>query len=367
MKVRGRRLGQTLIALETALTCSLAIVAGLLLHSFFNVLHVDKGFTAERVLAVDLSLPRRSYTMAQGDQFYEELLERMRAVPGVHSAGAVNVLPLVSESVTRLIRLEGDADYRHDVERPVAVYRVTTPGYFATIGVPLQTGRFFEESEAQPVAVISAGLARRFWPMEPLSSVVGRRIRPGDLDSPLVTIVGIVGDVHSGALDREPMPAIYRPQRRSGWLDLTLVARTSGDPIVLGTAIRAEIKRLDDTLPISAMRNPGRYRLGVRGNPSLPDHVGVTVCRSGANAGGSWCLWSDKLRSDPSNPRDRRANRPRCDTRTGPQFGSHARTSPPLWLAVCRQGGQLESIQCRHSALNDLAVTAKVDGLKKTN
>ncbi len=215
---------------------------------------VDKGFTAERVLAVDLSLPRRSYAAAQGDRFYQELLERTRALPGVHAVGAVNVLPLVSESLTRLIRLEEDADYTHDLERPVAVYRVATPGYFATIGVPLQAGRFFEENEPQPVAVISAGLARRLWPTDPPASVVGRRIRPGDLNSQLVTIIGIVGDVLSGALDREPMPAIYRPQRRSGWLDMTLVARTSGDPIALASAIRAEVKRLDNDLPVSAMR-----------------------------------------------------------------------------------------------------------------
>jgi predicted permease len=253
--VRGIRLGQALVALETALTCGLAIVAGLLLHSFFNVLQVDKGFRAEQVLAVDLSLPRRSYAPAQADQFYGELLERTRALPGVRSAGAVNVLPLVSEATTRLIRLEDDADYTRDLDRPVAVYRVATPGYLSTIGVPLLGGRFFEEQEPQPVAVISAGLARRLWSTEELSAVIGRRIRPGDLNSPLVTIVGIVGDVRSGALDREPMPAIYRPQRRSGWFDMTLVARTSGDPIALASAIRAEIKRLDKDLPISAMRS----------------------------------------------------------------------------------------------------------------
>jgi putative ABC transport system permease protein len=252
--VRGIRLGQALVALETALTCGLAVVAGLLLHSFFNVLRVDKGFSPEWVVAVDLSLPRQSYGPTQGEQFYQELVERTRALPSVHSAGAANFIPLVSESTTRLIRFEEDADYTHDVERPVAVYRVATPGYLATIGVPLEAGRFFEELEPQPVAVISAGLARRLWPTEPLSSVIGLRIRPGDLNSAVVTIVGVVGDVRSGALDREAMPAIYRPQRGSGWLDMTLVARTSGNPIALASAIRAEIKRLDRNLPISAIR-----------------------------------------------------------------------------------------------------------------
>jgi predicted permease len=251
---RGIRVGQALVAVEAALTCALAIVAGLLVHSFVNVLQADMGFRAGQVLAVDLSLPRRSYAPPQADRFYQEVVERTRALPGVQSAGAVNVLPLVSESITRLIRLEHDADYTRDAERPVAVYRVATPGYLPAIGVPLQAGRFFEELEPQPVAVISAGLAARLWPADPVSSAVGRRIRPGDLNSPLVTIVGVVGDVRSGALDRDAMPAIYRPQLRSGWFDMTVVARTTGDPRALASAIRAEIKGMDGNLPISTIR-----------------------------------------------------------------------------------------------------------------
>jgi predicted permease len=237
-----------------ALTCGLTIVAGLLLHSLFNILHVDKGFRPEQVLAIDLALPSQAYPPARADQFFHDLVERTRALPSVLSTGAVNVLPLVSESAARLIRLEDDADYTQDVHRPVAAYRVATPDYLATIGVPLRAGRFIEEHEPQPAALISAGLARRLWPADQLSSVVGRRIRPGDLTSPLVTIVGVVGDVSSGALDQEPMPAIYRPQRQSGSRDMTLVVQTSGDPIALVSAIRAEIGRLDKDLPVSAIR-----------------------------------------------------------------------------------------------------------------
>jgi predicted permease len=250
---RGTRSGQALVAVETALTCGLAIVAALLLHSFFNVLQVDKGFSADRVLAVDLSLPR-SYSTPQTDVFYQQLLERVGGLPGVQSTGAVTVLPLVDESMTRLIRLETDADYHHDVDRPVAVYRMATPGYFTTLGVPLRAGRIFAEQEPQRVAVISAGLAQRLWPGEPVASVVGHHVRAGDLDSPLLTVVGVVADVRSGALDREAMPAIYLPQRSSGWSRLTVVMRTAGDPTALSSAVRAEISRLDRNLPVGAMR-----------------------------------------------------------------------------------------------------------------
>lgn len=251
---RVRGLGEVLVGAETALTCGLTIVAGLLLHSFFNVLQVDRGFTAEHVLALDLSLPRQSYSFPQADRFYRELVERTRAIPGVLLAGAVNVLPLVNESSTRLIRLEDDHDERLNLERPVAVYRVATPGYLATIRVPLLAGRFFDEQEPQPVVVISAGLAQRLWPAAPLRTVVGRRIRPGTLNSPIVTIVGIVSDVPSGALDQEPMPAIYVPQQGSGWGEMTLVVRASADPLALVSVVRAEITRLDSDLPVAAIR-----------------------------------------------------------------------------------------------------------------
>jgi len=230
------------------------IVAGLLLQSFFNVLQVEKGFRSERTLALNLSLPRRSYSPVQADLFYGSLLERTRALPGVNSVGAVNVIPLVDESMTRLIRLETDADYTRDLERPVAVYRIATPAYFSTIGVPLQAGRFFEEQEPQPVALISTGLAQRLWPGDGPSSIVGRRVRPGDLKSQVVTIVGVVGDVRSGALDRDPMPAIYRPQRGSGWPDMTLVVKTAGDPLAIAAAVRTEISQLDRDLPIGSIK-----------------------------------------------------------------------------------------------------------------
>jgi predicted permease len=251
---RAVRLGEWLIGAETALTCALTIVAGLLLHSFFNVLQVDKGFSAEHVLAVDLSLPRRSYSYPQADRFYRELVDRTRALPGVLSAGAVNVLPLVSESNTRMIRLEEDVDDTQALERPVAVNRVATPSYFETIGVPLLAGRFFADQEPQSVAVISAGLSERLWPGTPLLSVIGHRIRPGNLKSPLVTVVGVVSDVRSGAMDRAAMPAIYQPHQRSGWGEMTLVARASGDPLALAASIRAQINALDADLPLAAIR-----------------------------------------------------------------------------------------------------------------
>jgi predicted permease len=248
--VRGIRLRRVLVAVEVALCTALLMVAGLLLHSFVNVVRVDKGFVAERVLSIDLSLPGQSYARARAAQFYDDLVERVRGLPGVAAAGASTVLPLISEANTNGIRLESDRDYSHDLERPVAVARNVTSGYFATLGIPLVAGRFFEEHEPGPVAVISAGLARDLWPNEPPASAIGRRIRQGDLDAPLLTIVGVAVEVQSGAMDRKPMPAIYRPHAQMVSRTMTLVARTSQPPESSAAAIRAVIRQMDKELPI---------------------------------------------------------------------------------------------------------------------
>jgi predicted permease len=247
---RGIRVRRTLVAVEVALCTALLMVAGLLLHSFVNVLRVDKGFVAERVLSVELSLPGRGYERARVAPFYDDLVERVRGLPGVVTAGASTMLPLVSEANTNGIRLESDRDYSHDLERPVAVVRNVTAGYFATLGIPLVAGRFFEGHEPIPAAVISAGLARDLWPNEPSASAIGRRIRQGNLESPLLTIVGVVGEVQSGAMDRKPMPAIYRPHAQMVSWTMTLVARTSQPPESSTAAIRSTIRQMDTDLPI---------------------------------------------------------------------------------------------------------------------
>jgi predicted permease len=245
----GRR---TLIAGEVAMATALVVVTGLLLHSFANLLRVDRGFTNDEVLAVDLSLSPHRYPAIRAAAFYRELVERVRALPGVRSAGAVSVPPLVHESNTRMVRYESDDDYRADLERPIAIFRTIEGEYFGSLGVPLVAGRFFRPGEREPVGIISNGLARRLWPDEPAAAAIGRRVRQGDLDTPLVTVVGVVGDVHTGALDREPMPAIYRPQTQAASIVMTLVVRTAVSANTLAPNIRALIHGLDAALPVGA-------------------------------------------------------------------------------------------------------------------
>jgi putative ABC transport system permease protein len=174
----GRRAGylrRALVVSEIALCTALLVVAGLLLRSFANLMSADRGFEVDRVLSFDLALSPERYQGSQRVAVYRDLLESVRALPGVASAGAISVLPLTSESEgnTFLIYLETDIEARLD--RPVAHYRGVTPGYFTTMGIPLTVGRFLEAEEPASHVIVSEGLARRLWSDAPLSSVIGRR------------------------------------------------------------------------------------------------------------------------------------------------------------------------------------------------
>lgn len=248
---RAGRLRRTLVTIEVALCTALLAIAGLLLHSFLNVMRVDTGFAIERVLAVDLSLPAGQYTPPQNVAFYQDLGERVRTLPGVSAAGAISLLPIAHEGVIGPILLESDSRVRLD--RPSALRRSVTPGLFTAMEIPLVAGRVFDEQEARPVAIVSRSLARRLWPDTPFSAIVGNGVRT-DPANPVMTVVGVVGDVRADALDREAPSVLYHPLDQSLRRGMTLVVRTDQDPLALATAVRAQVARLDPNLPIAAIR-----------------------------------------------------------------------------------------------------------------
>jgi putative ABC transport system permease protein len=132
--------------------------------------------------------------------------------------------------------------------------RSVTTGYFAASGSALRAGRFLSDEDHDPVAVISDSLARRLWPAEDPSSVVGRSLRQGDVTGPLVAVVGVVQDARPGALDREPTPALYRPYAQWASGPMTLVVRTAQDPSALAPAVRSAVWKIDPNLPVPAIR-----------------------------------------------------------------------------------------------------------------
>jgi putative ABC transport system permease protein len=259
--VSGRRAGrsrQVLVGVEMALATLLLASAGLLLHSFVNVMNTDRGYDVERVLAVDLSLFGQRYSSGGGRAaFYSELLENVRALPGVLAAGAISNLPALSgsEGSSRTIFHPTDTNFQGLVlARPVAMIRSVTAGYFPASGSSLLAGRFVTDEEPAPVGAISESLAHRLWPGETPASIVGHRLRQGDVTGPLIAVVGVVADVRPGGLDREPAPAIYRPYKQWASGPMTLVIRTAQEPAALALAVRSEIRKLDPNLPVSSIR-----------------------------------------------------------------------------------------------------------------
>ncbi|HEX5086022.1 MAG TPA: ABC transporter permease [Blastocatellia bacterium] len=245
-----------MVSVQIALGTALLTSAGLLLHSFVRLSNVDRGYDVERTLALDLSLPGRSYsTSEQRVAFIQLLTENIRALPGVDAVGAVSDLPAMGVSGSQTIFYQTDTDIQSVVmQRPLAGQRSATSGYFAASMTALKAGRFFTEQDETPVAVISESLAKRLWPNDPLNGVVGRAIREGDVTGPLTVIVGVVEDVRHGSAEREMTPQLYRPWRQRPVGNMTVLARTSGEPAALSSAIRSEVRKLAPNLPIIFMR-----------------------------------------------------------------------------------------------------------------
>lgn len=251
---KSGRVRRALIMSQMALCTALLIGAGLLVRSFVNLLGVDRGFEVERVLSLDLALDSARYGSNERVAFYRDFLDSIRALPGVTSAGAISVLPLTSgaEGNTFLIYLDSDTEARLD--RPIAHSRAVTPGYFTAMGIPLTAGRFLEAEEPASQVIVSEALARRLWPNTPLASVVGNRIKINEVTDTPATIVGVVGDVRAAGLDRDPAPALYVPHTRNRAGAMTVVLRTNQDAEALAGAVRAQVWRRDDSIPVERMK-----------------------------------------------------------------------------------------------------------------
>jgi predicted permease len=253
----GKRSGyvrRALVMSEVALCTALLVVAGLLLRSFVNLLSVDRGFEVERVLALDVAVAPERYQGSQRVAFYRDLLDDLRALPGVTSAGAVSILPLTPESEGNTFLVYLDSDTEPSLDRPIAHSRAVTPGYFTAMGIPLATGRFLEAEEPGSHVVVSEELARRLWPGAALSSIVGRGIKINEVTDKPATIVGVVGDVRAARLDREPTPTLYVPHTRNRARAMTVVMRTQQDADALAAAVRAQIWKRDNSIPVEPIR-----------------------------------------------------------------------------------------------------------------
>ena len=248
---RGRLMQSILVSIEVALTAACLMAAGLLLRSFTNLLNVDKGFESGRIVHVGLSLPSRRYqTLDQRVAFQRALLVRLQQLSGVESIAVSNKALLSGEGVNT--RLSPEAAAVAMPERPLANLRAVNADYFRTLGIPIRSGRVFDERDGlRPVAVMSAAAGDRLWPGQ---NAIGRRFRRGADDSPLIEVVGVAGDVRGSRLDKEPMYTIYIPFWQYPSTAVSVDVKTAAEPLALAPAIRDRIRTLDGELPIPSIR-----------------------------------------------------------------------------------------------------------------
>jgi putative ABC transport system permease protein len=265
-----RRIGNALVVLEVALAVILLVGGGLMLKSFVQLIQVNPGFDPHRVLRLDLALPDPKYREPQKQKaFYEELLVRLRNLPGVESVGATSQTPLSPGDNWSGFAIDGRPDPPAGDQQQAAT-RVVTNDYFQTLRIPLKEGRFFTDADARvalpvmrwydqqpypahfndpqpiPTAIINEAMARQYWPNE---DPLGKRLRI--IESPWLTIVGVVGDVHHTGLNSKPNPEIYLSYLQEPTTVLAVMMRTSVDPLQLGAAARQEISQIDKELPVT--------------------------------------------------------------------------------------------------------------------
>ncbi|HYK87875.1 MAG TPA: ABC transporter permease [Acidobacteriota bacterium] len=244
----GRGLQRTLVITEVALAFVLTISAGLMIQTLARMRAVDTGFRTDHILSVRTASAGRKYREASGRAaFYDGILQRVTALPGVVSAGFSNGVPIAFKGWVNGFTIEGQPDLGGDTVTN-ANYRIVTPGFLNTLGVPLRDGRaidLHDSADAPPVALINEAMRRKFWPNE---SPIGKRFRFGS-DEPWIAVVGVVGSMRAG-LDMDPKAELYLPAAQAPQLAAWLVVRTSGDPSRLAAGVRQAIREVDPDSPI---------------------------------------------------------------------------------------------------------------------
>jgi len=270
----GRRLLGALIVAETGLTLVLLAGAGLMIQNFLRLRSLDLGFNPRGLLTLELTpLPAAYPTAAARDQLIRRIVEETRGAPGVADVGATTVNPLGGGTWGSPVITEDTA--AHDPDAAFNVnYRLITPRLLETMGIPVAAGRAFghqDREDSIPVAIVSAQMARRFWPNE---DAIGKRLRIARAGRPWVTVVGVAGNVSDAHDPGVPAETWYLPFAQQAGSPAAehvyLMARGTADPLALVSAIEQAIWRVDKTLApynVSAMDryyadSIGRERLG---------------------------------------------------------------------------------------------------------
>jgi predicted permease len=255
----GHSTRTTLVIAEVALSLVLLFGAGLMIRSFQQLQRVNPGFDSENVMTMTLAVARSQFpTPPQQIAFYQQVLDRVRALPGVQSAGVVDNVPLDGGGSHQPIAIEGRPALAM-ADQPEVDVRVATPGYMSSMRIPTVRGRDFNDSDAagRPgVVLISETMAREFWPGE---NPVGKRLTLTFFPGVVREIVGVVGDVKMDALDQtRPSSSLYvplaqlTPSSLGEWqsFPMILVIRTATDPGAIVSAATNTVHEINSDIPV---------------------------------------------------------------------------------------------------------------------
>lgn len=249
------RLRGALVVGQVTLGLMLVSGAGLLIASFLFLERRDLGFKADHVLTFNLDLPAQ-YKVAQQSAFSDELLNRLRALPGVESVAAGWPVPLLGDQIVISFNIEERPAPRTDRYR--ADMAIVTPGYFSTMGIALLQGRDFtdhDDDNGAPIVIVNTAFADKFFPGE---TVIGKRIESGATngkgDAPMREIVGVVGSAKQSALDLNRNPIYYMAYKQMPWAIGTIILRTSVSPRAVESAARSTVASIDKQVPMYQAR-----------------------------------------------------------------------------------------------------------------
>jgi putative ABC transport system permease protein len=247
---------RTLVAAQVTLSAILLIAAVLMIQSFWHLQRLPRGYEADNALSFWLSLPQTRYPEpGQREAFFSEVIDRMRALPGVTRVGATTLLSARGRPFI--------VDEQPPVSRATAataVYRVATPGYFAAMAIPVLRGRDFvpaDRHDSPGVTIVNQTLARTFWANK---DAIGQRIHLlGPPEDVSLTVIGVAGDVKESLDPRSPLrldprPTVYRPVSQERVNALTLVVRTAPSPLALANDVRRQVAAVDPTIPVMMLQ-----------------------------------------------------------------------------------------------------------------
>ena len=250
--LRHNRLRSVLVVAEVALAMILLMGTGLMLRSFVRLQEVDPGFKPDHLLTMQISLPEAKYPDPQKAVFFARLLQQVRSLPGVLSAGAIGHLPLSGDIESYAMEVESRAPLPNEYANPDC--HVVEPGYFEAMKIPLVRGRYFDERDGvqSPHAlIINEVVAHNVFPYE---NPIGKRLKMG-FNGFSGAIVGVVGNTKDLTLDLASSEEVYTPYSQApSWNTMTLTIRTSSAPLALARSVHELVLGIDRDQPVSKVR-----------------------------------------------------------------------------------------------------------------